>query len=81
MRWGKSEESESRVTDARDLKQGQNRSLDNVLVDKLLERDSNVEKSFKDKNNGYPFLVCYNTPGLQLCSSVSLYLILAEKSQ
>ena len=31
MKWGKSEESESRVTDARDLKQGRNRSLDNRL--------------------------------------------------
>ena len=31
MRWGKSEESESRVTDARELKQGRNRSLDNGM--------------------------------------------------
>ena len=32
MRWGKSEESESRVTDARELKQGRNQSLDTVVI-------------------------------------------------
>ena len=38
MRWGKSEESESRVTDARELKQGRNRSLDTALNTTLLDR-------------------------------------------
>ena len=37
MKWGKSEESESRVTDARDLKQGRNRSLDTVIAQHHLE--------------------------------------------